>query len=63
MTLQQAQQELEKVKPIFPRAWIGFNANLNEFRVYIVPKSWNNSLLINEIYYICKPKKHDSTIS
>lgn len=49
MTLQQAQQELEKVKPIFPRAWIGFNANINEFRVYIVPKSWNNSLLIKEI--------------
>lgn len=49
MTLQQAQQELEKVKQTFPWAWIGFNANLNEYRVYIVPKSWNNFLLIQEI--------------
>lgn len=41
--------EFQQTKKTFPKAWIGFNASINKFFVYIFPKSFTNSLLITEI--------------
>jgi len=35
-------------KKVFTWAWIGYNANTEEWFVSILPKSWSHSLLIIE---------------
>lgn len=42
--------DLHKRKLVdFPSAWIGYNANLHKYNVYIIPITWCNSLLITKI--------------
>jgi hypothetical protein len=41
--------EYKETKKEFPKCWIGYNAYLDEYQVYIIPKSWTNSLLIEYI--------------
>jgi hypothetical protein len=41
--------EYNETKKEFPKCWIGYNAELDEFCVYLIPISWTNSLLIEYV--------------
>ena len=46
---QEIVQEYSRKKKDFPACWIGFNANIDKYSVYIIPKSWTNSLMITHV--------------
>lgn len=46
---QQIQSEYDRLKKIYPNAWIGYNAHTDKYGVYIIPISFTNSLFIKKI--------------
>ncbi len=43
-------REYEQKNKNFPDCWIGHNATLDKYCIYIIPISWTNSLMIRKIY-------------